>query len=89
MAADLVAGSGAELVGVAMAGLLVGAFGVPWSITALGLLVATTALVLYEANERDRRERLEARSVAVAAGGVGGRGSAGAPHPRRAGSAES
>ena len=64
MAADLVAGSGAELVGVAMAGLLVGAFGVPWSITALGLMVATTALLLYEANERDKRgERGRSRAT--------------------------
>ena len=64
MAADLVAGSGAELVGVAMAGLLVGAFGVPWSITALGLMVTTTALLLYEANERDKRgERGRSRAT--------------------------
>ena len=54
----------AELVGVAMAGLLVGAFGVPWSITALGLMVATTALLLYEANERDKRgERGRSRAT--------------------------
>ena len=58
-----------------MAGLLVGAFGVPWSITALGLLVATTALVLYEANERDNGEDTSGAfgAVGVAAGGVGGR----------------
>ena len=72
MAADLVAGSGAELVGVAMAGLLVGAFGVPWSITALGLVVATTALLLYEANERDKGEDMSEAFGAV--GGVGGNG---------------
>jgi DHA3 family macrolide efflux protein-like MFS transporter len=91
MAADLVAGSAAELIGVAAAGVLVGAFGVPWSITALGLLVAATALVLQAANERDKRVGDEGEQVSglAVAGGVGGGGSAGAPHPRRTGSAES
>src|SRR5690606_33824697 len=32
LSADFVAGSGAELGGVAVAGVLVGAFGVPWTI---------------------------------------------------------
>jgi hypothetical protein len=40
-----------------MAGVLVTAFGVPWSITALGLFVATTALVVQRANERDEGRR--------------------------------
>ncbi len=53
LAADLVAGSSAELLGVAVAGLLVGAFGVPWSILTLGLLVASTAAVLQRADQRD------------------------------------
>lgn len=53
LAADHVAGSAAELAGVAAAGVLVGAWGVSWSITALGLLVATTALVLHAASQRD------------------------------------
>ena len=54
LAADHVAGSAAELAGVAVAGLLVGAWGVPWSISALGLLVAGTALTLQAANQRDQ-----------------------------------
>jgi DHA3 family macrolide efflux protein-like MFS transporter len=66
LAADHVAGSAAELTGVALAGLLVGALGVPWSITALGLLVATTALVLHQANTRDRTQ---AATVTVAVTG--------------------
>jgi hypothetical protein len=107
LAADHVAGSAAELTGVAVAGVLVGALGVPWTITALGLLVATTALVLHRAHQRDEtaiHQRVGA--VAVPAGGVepealagavdgvglgggaGGGGSAGAPHPRRGGSAD-
>jgi MFS transporter, DHA3 family, macrolide efflux protein len=71
LAADMVAGSAAELIGVAAAGILVGAFGVPWSITALGLLVAATALVVQTANERERApEPVEAAGVAeVVAGG--------------------
>ena len=55
MAADLVAGSGAELVGVATAGVLVGAFGVPWSILSLGLLVAVVATGLAASDGRERR----------------------------------
>ncbi len=54
LSADLMAGSGAELVGVASAGVLVGAFGVPWSILGLGLLVASVAGALHLAHERDR-----------------------------------
>jgi DHA3 family macrolide efflux protein-like MFS transporter len=99
LAADHVAGSGAELLGVALAGVLVGAFGVPWSITALGLLVAGTALALYSSAEREEQGATRHTPAGVVpaggvstgapAGGVGGGGSAGAPHPRRAGSAES
>jgi predicted MFS family arabinose efflux permease len=53
LSADFVAGSGAELTGVAAAGLLVGAFGVPWSILGLGLLVTGTAATLYVSERRD------------------------------------
>jgi len=89
LAADHVAGSAAELTGVAVAGVLVGAFGVPWTILTLGLLVAGTALVLYEANQRDEAQETSSGVVGVAAGGVGGGGSAGAPHTqRRGGSAD-
>jgi predicted MFS family arabinose efflux permease len=72
LAADMVAGSAAELVGVATAGVLVSAFGVPWSITALGLLVAATALVLQATNQRDQASAAQG----VPAGAVGGRGPA-------------
>ena len=88
MAADLVAGSGAELVGVAMAGLLVGAFGVPWSITALGLLVADDRRCSSTRPTSGTQDDPTTRQLVVAAGGVGGGGSAGAPHPRRGGSAD-
>jgi predicted MFS family arabinose efflux permease len=55
MSADFVAGNGAELLGVALAGVLVGAFGVPWSILGLGLAVAATALALQRSQQRDTR----------------------------------
>lgn len=53
LAADLVAASGAELLGVAAAGLLVSAFGVRWTIVGLGLFVAGWALGLLLADRRD------------------------------------
>jgi MFS family permease len=54
LSADYVAGSSAELVGVAIAGVLVGAFGVPWSILGVGLPVAAGAGWLARADRRDR-----------------------------------
>lgn len=54
MAADLVAGSAAELVGVAAAGVLIGAFGVPRSILGMGLLVTMVAVMLHLAEQRER-----------------------------------
>jgi DHA3 family macrolide efflux protein-like MFS transporter len=74
LAADHVAGSAAELAGVAVAGILVGAWGVPWSITALGLLVAGTALTLQGANQRDRQTVPVASGPLVAAAGSAGGG---------------
>jgi MFS transporter, DHA3 family, macrolide efflux protein len=56
MAADLLAANAAMLSGVALAGVLVGAFGVPWSITALGLGVAAVATLLAAADRRDTAE---------------------------------
>ena len=53
LSADFVAGSGAELGGVGLAGVLVGAFGVPWSILGLGALVTAVATVLWRADRRD------------------------------------
>jgi MFS family permease len=55
MAADLLAGNAAELTGVAVAGVLVGTFGVPWSILGLGLTVTTVATVLAVADRREHR----------------------------------
>ncbi|MEX2292318.1 MAG: MFS transporter [Acidimicrobiales bacterium] len=54
MAADLVAGSGAELMGVASAGLFIGLFGVPWSILGIGAAVTGAAILLGLADRRDR-----------------------------------
>ena len=53
LAADLVAGSSAELLGVATAGVLVGLFGVPWTILGLGAAVTTAAVLLDVADRRD------------------------------------
>lgn len=53
LSADFVAGSSAELLGVAGGGVLVGALGVPWAITGLGIAVAVVALVLARADRRD------------------------------------
>lgn len=54
LSADLVAGSSAELLGVAMAGILVGLFGVPWTILGLGAAVTTAAVLLDVSDRRDR-----------------------------------
>jgi hypothetical protein len=61
MAADLLAANAAELSGVALAGVLVGAFGVPWSILGLGLAVAVVALTLAALDRRDQRAANPAR----------------------------
>jgi hypothetical protein len=53
LSADFVAGSGAELGGVGLSGLLVGAVGVPWSILGLGASVTTVAVLLWRADRRD------------------------------------
>ncbi len=55
LAADLVAASGAELLGVAAAGLLVGGFGVRWTIFGCGLLVTGCAAALLVADQRAMR----------------------------------
>lgn len=52
LAADFVAGGAAQLVGIAAAGVLVTAYGVPRSIFALGVAVALVALVLHRADRR-------------------------------------
>ncbi len=53
LSADFVAGSGAELLGLAVAGLLVSTFGVQWAIGSLGLGVAGIALVLAASHRAD------------------------------------
>jgi predicted MFS family arabinose efflux permease len=54
LAADLVAGSTAELTGVGLAGALVSLFGVPWSILGVGTGVILAALALAVGDRRDR-----------------------------------
>jgi predicted MFS family arabinose efflux permease len=65
MAADLMAGNGAELMGVAFAGVLVGTFGVRGSIVGLGLSVAGAALLLALSDRRDRAVQGPAGEPAV------------------------
>lgn len=77
LAADFVAGSGAELVGVAAGGVLIGSLGVPWAVTALGVTVTATAVALVRADGRDRSRRtpplvLDLTDAALAPAGGGG-----------------
>lgn len=53
LSADFVSGSGAELLGVATAGFLVGTFGVQWAIGGLGAGVLVAALVLFASHRAD------------------------------------
>jgi len=52
LAADFVAGGAAELAGIAAGGALVTAFGVTWTIAALGSGVSVAALALWRADRR-------------------------------------
>lgn len=52
LAADLVAGGTGELLGVAVAGVFVGALGVRWTILGLGTVVTATAVALLVADGR-------------------------------------
>lgn len=52
LSADFVTGSGAELAGVAAAGVLVGSLGVQVSMTGLGIAVALAAVVLLVSHQR-------------------------------------
>lgn len=54
LAADLVAGSTAELIGIGLAGLMISNFEVPTSIATLGLTAAAVAVLLAVADRRDR-----------------------------------
>ncbi|MDP1819138.1 MAG: MFS transporter [Acidimicrobiales bacterium] len=53
LSADFVAGSTAELLGVAVAGVFVSVFGVQWTILGLGLGVSTAAILLHLSDRRD------------------------------------
>lgn len=53
LAADMVAGSGAQLAGIALAGALVAGLGVPRAIAVLGAVVVATAGALWLADRRD------------------------------------
>ena len=53
LSADYVAANTAELVGLGIAGILVSALGVPWSVLILGLSVSSVAAVLGLADRRD------------------------------------
>jgi MFS family permease len=55
LSADFVAANGAELAGIALAGILIDALGVPWTIVGLGAAVAATAAWLAAADRRDRQ----------------------------------
>ncbi|HEX6420488.1 MAG TPA: MFS transporter [Acidimicrobiales bacterium] len=66
LSADYVAGSGAELGGVAVAGVLVAAFGVPWTILGVGSTVAVAAAWLAARDRRDGGRPAPAVAVAVA-----------------------
>jgi predicted MFS family arabinose efflux permease len=53
LSADFVAGSGAEFIGVAVGGVTVALFGVPWTLLVLGLVVTVVAVALDAADRRD------------------------------------
>jgi DHA3 family macrolide efflux protein-like MFS transporter len=75
LSADFVAGSSADLLGVAVAGVLVSAFGVPLAIGGLGVAVTITAVLLGLADRRAGSERastdrpVEPDSTALSAAG--------------------
>jgi hypothetical protein len=54
LAADLVAGSGAEVLGLASLGFLIDAIGIRTSVGLLGAIVGVSALVLALGDRRDR-----------------------------------
>jgi DHA3 family macrolide efflux protein-like MFS transporter len=66
IAADFVAGSSAELVGIGLAGILISNFEVPVSIAALGLTAATIAVLLAVADRRDGEQEVDAESMVLA-----------------------
>jgi predicted MFS family arabinose efflux permease len=64
LSADFVAASAAQLVGVAAAGILIDAVGVPWAILGLGATVAAIAIALAAS---DRRSRVGAAALVTEA----------------------
>jgi predicted MFS family arabinose efflux permease len=67
LSADFVAASGAQLAGVAAAGVLIDAVGVPWTIVGLGLAVAAVAGALRVADRRDPAPSIPGEALAAAA----------------------
>ncbi|MDY7101465.1 MAG: MFS transporter [Actinomycetota bacterium] len=66
LSTDFVAGSAAELTGIAAAGLLIAAFGVPWAVLAAASVVVVVAVSLDAADRRDRRSASPTEPVALA-----------------------
>ena len=73
MAADMLAGNSAMLVGTAVAGPLIGAVGVPWAITGFGLAAASVGAVVLGSDRRaqpagvPRRRRRQSHQATMAA----------------------
>jgi predicted MFS family arabinose efflux permease len=70
LSADFVAANAAELLGLGIAGLVVGLFGVPWMVLGLGLAVTTVALLLWRAHRADPLARRGADGPAGAVDGA-------------------
>jgi len=64
LSADYVAANTAELVGLGIAGVLVSALGVPWSVLILGLSVSTVAASMALADRREQRTLTRIRCLA-------------------------
>jgi DHA3 family macrolide efflux protein-like MFS transporter len=63
LSADFVAASAAQLFGVAAAGVIIDAVGVPWAILGLGATVAAIASALYVDDRRSRAPRAVAATA--------------------------
>ena len=66
LSADYVAANTAELLGLGIAGVLVSALGVPWSVLILGLSVSSVAASMALADRREQRARPPATPEPVA-----------------------
>jgi MFS family permease len=79
LSADFVAASAAELAGVATAGLLIDAVGVPWTILGLGAAVAAVAAVLDASHRRDTDQAAVVEAVVPVEDAAGAAAAATAP----------